>query len=567
MQIPLDNFEQYIDNTILQRGYSYFKNGHVRELEEITPGKFQAIVEGTEDYTVSLRIRDGVITEHICDCPYDMGPICKHVVAVIFELQQEELGLKKQNSSSSGSRKKKKPVKRKTIADKVNELLEKVSHEELKDFVRETALENIPFRNSLLTAFPQHIAGDSKSAYKTQVRSILRAASKRGFIDWSAAGYVGKAVSPLLDIAEKQLQKKNFMATINICTAVMEPLTDALQYSDDSGGYIGDNIMYASELLYQTAQSDLPEKIRQKLLNYCLTAIEKEIFEGWDWHTDMMHIAAELVKNEEEAGPLLNYLDEAEKKESDFFKETFQNIRYDILLKTKGEEVATTYLEQNITNSYLRRMAIQKAMDQKDFDKAVALAKDGIKYDRKERPGLVTEWNNWLLKIAQARQDTKEIIHYARLLLIDSFSNDQDYYQILKDHIPPDEWKPFVEQIVKELKSSSRYHEGLLANIFIREEWWDRLLDLVKEIGHPSTAEYYESYLKKLYPEDLAKIYEKGIFDSLKYTTGRKEYQSACRYIRKIKKLGLPEKANEIIDKLRELYPRRPALLEELNQV
>ena len=567
MQIPLENFEQYIDNTILQRGYRYFKNGHVRELEEITPGKYQAIVEGTEDYTVTIHIQDGVITEHICDCPYDMGPVCKHVVAVIFELQQDDLGLKKQEATSSGTRKKKKPAKRKTIADKVNDLLEKVSPEELKDFVRETALENIPFRNSLLTAFPQHISGDSKSAYKTQVRSILRAASKRGFIDWSAAGYVGKAVSPLLDIAEKQLQNRNFMTTINICTAVMEPLTDALQYSDDSGGYIGDNIRYASELLYRTAEADLPEKIRRKFLNYCLSAIEKEIYEGWDWHTDMMRIAAELIRNDEEARQLLNYLDEAEKKESDFFKKTFQNIRYDILLKIKGEEVANAYLEEHLNNSYLRGMAIQKAMDKKDYDKAIVLAKDGIKYDRKDRPGLVTEWNNWLLKIAQARQDTKEIIHYARFLLIDSFSNEQDYYQILKDHIPPDEWESFVEEIVKELKRSTRYHEDLLANIFIREEWWDRLLELVKEIGHPSTAEYYESYLKKLYPEELAQIYERGIFDSLQNATGRKHYQTACRYIRKIKKLGLPEKANEIVESLRALYPRRPALLEELNQV
>ena len=566
MQIPLENFEQHIDNTILQRGYRYFKNGHVRALEEITPGKFQAIVEGTEDYTVTLRIRDGIITEHVCNCPYDMGPVCKHVVAVIFELQQEELGLKKKEASSSRTPRKK-PAKRKTIADKVNELLEVVPHEELKEFVRQIALQDIPFRNTLLTAFPQHSSGDTKSAYQRQVKAILRAAKRRGFIDWSAAGYVGKAVSPLLVIAEKQLQNGNYMTTINICTGVMEPLVDALQYSDDSGGYIGDNIRYASELLYNTAQADLPEEIRRKFLNYCLSAIEKKTFEGWDWHTDMMRIAAELVNNDEEAGQLLHYLDEEEKKESDFFKETFQNIRYDILLKTKGEEAATTYLEQNITNSYLRRMAIQKAMDHKDYDKAIALAKDGIKYNREERPGLVTEWNNWLLKIAQARRDTKEIIHYAQYLFLNSHRAEQDYYQILKDHIPPDEWKPFVEQLVKELKSSRRYPEELLARVFIREEWWDRLLELVKEIGHPSIVEHYESYLRKIYPEELAEIYEKGIFDSLKVATGRKHYQSACRYIRKIKKLGLPEKANEIIDKLRTLYPRRPALLEELDNV
>jgi len=51
MKIPLDKFEQYIDETILKRGLKYFKNGHVYELEEISPGEYEAIVEGSEDYS------------------------------------------------------------------------------------------------------------------------------------------------------------------------------------------------------------------------------------------------------------------------------------------------------------------------------------------------------------------------------------------------------------------------------------------------------------------------------------------------------------------------------------
>jgi uncharacterized Zn finger protein len=49
MQIPLNQFEQYIDETILKRGLQYFKKGHVHEPEEISPGVYEAIVEGTED--------------------------------------------------------------------------------------------------------------------------------------------------------------------------------------------------------------------------------------------------------------------------------------------------------------------------------------------------------------------------------------------------------------------------------------------------------------------------------------------------------------------------------------
>ena len=29
------------------------------------------------------------VVDYSCDCPYDMGPVCKHVVAALFELQHD----------------------------------------------------------------------------------------------------------------------------------------------------------------------------------------------------------------------------------------------------------------------------------------------------------------------------------------------------------------------------------------------------------------------------------------------------------------------------------------------
>lgn len=114
MQIPLNQFEQYIDETILERGLTYFKNGHVHEPEEMSPGKYETIVEGTEDYTVQLTINNGIITEYVCDCPYDMGPVCKHVAAVIFYLQQDVLELNKKTKGANTDQASK-PEKRKTV--------------------------------------------------------------------------------------------------------------------------------------------------------------------------------------------------------------------------------------------------------------------------------------------------------------------------------------------------------------------------------------------------------------------------------------------------------------------
>ena len=41
--------------------------------------------------------------------------------------------------------------------------------------------------------------------------------------------------------------------------------------------------------------------------------------------------------------------------------------------------------------------------------------------EKKDKPGLVKIWYNWLLKVAQSKRDTVNVIKYSRLLFIDNF--------------------------------------------------------------------------------------------------------------------------------------------------
>ncbi len=566
MQIPLNQFEQLIDETILKRGLQYFKNGHVREPEEISSGEYEAIVEGTEDYTVQLTLKNGIITEHVCDCPFDIGPVCKHVAAVIFYIQQDELGLTVKTKKTKTD-KKTKSSKPKTIDQKIDDLLEKTSHIELKEFVREKALENPQFRNMFFSSFLQHSVNDSKEIYVKQIKSILRAAKGRhGFIDRSASRFVGNAINNLMDVANKQFEKHNYKSVFFICTAVLEQMTDALQYADDSNGDYGGNIDLSYDLLLSIAKNKPSEEIRKLIIEYCFTAFDKQIFKGWDWHTGVLQIASLLIETEEEIERMFKQIDNV--KISDFRIEEVQCIKYDVLLKFRGESDAEKYLEQFITNSELRRKSIQKEIDKKNYDKAIALAKDGINYDLKDKPGLAKEWYNWLLKIALSQNNTEKIIEYARFLFIDNFIHELDYYEILKKHVKPEDWVEFIENVIKDIYSNNKWFDtNLISTIFIKEEWWDKLLELVKETSELRTLDYYEKYLAKVYPNEMAELYIQAILLYLKRNVGRDHYQFACRYIRRVIKLGARDKANEIIAFLRNEYPQRKALMEELNKV
>lgn len=91
----------------------------------------------------------------MCDCPYDMGPVCKHVAAVIFYMQQDELELIKKTKRAKTNQDYK-PKKRKTAVQQVDELLEKATHDELKQFIKEIAVKDTHFRNLFLSSFAQH---------------------------------------------------------------------------------------------------------------------------------------------------------------------------------------------------------------------------------------------------------------------------------------------------------------------------------------------------------------------------------------------------------------------------
>ena len=89
-------------------------------------------------------------------------------------------------------------------------------------------------------------------------------------------------------------------------------MTAALQFADDSNGDIGGNIDFSFELLFNIAEEKLPEETRKQLLEYCLSAFEKQIYSGWDWHLGVLQIASELLNDEAEAQRIISCLDKVQ---------------------------------------------------------------------------------------------------------------------------------------------------------------------------------------------------------------------------------------------------------------
>lgn len=92
MFLSLNDFEKFVNPTIVKRGKSYLRNERVTELEESKedPGTWFASVEGSyDDYEIQIHIdEEDQITLCECDCPYDWGEYCKHIVAVLLKIRK-----------------------------------------------------------------------------------------------------------------------------------------------------------------------------------------------------------------------------------------------------------------------------------------------------------------------------------------------------------------------------------------------------------------------------------------------------------------------------------------------
>lgn len=87
----MSDWKMLFADHILARGKKYFNEGAVQKIQTTEDG-YYAIVEGTEDYEVDIDIEKGQICEMYCTCPYaDDGHYCKHIAAVLYELEEQNI--------------------------------------------------------------------------------------------------------------------------------------------------------------------------------------------------------------------------------------------------------------------------------------------------------------------------------------------------------------------------------------------------------------------------------------------------------------------------------------------
>lgn len=564
MDIPLDRFEQVIDARILERGLKYFESGAVQEPEELETGLYEAVVEGSDDYTVQLRVAGDAITEHTCDCPYD-GAVCKHVVALIFELQQGALDLPKRGQG--------KTAKKPTVAQQVDRALAAVPHDELIAFVRARAMADPAFRQHFLIQCAPQAITQGRHDHLKGLRADLRAVAGRGgYFGWDETFAAASVLHDMLGKAEMLIKKGHPQRALPLISAVIEAGAEAMQNADDSNGDLGGGLESAMEMLEHLAKAEHEEAFRKELLGEVVRLHTDKNISDYDFNDHLEPTAAALVRTPEEAAPLMASLKRS--ANADYGGSSARDALLDLTRRFEGQEAASALEDSLLVHSDVRERAIEAAIKVKDWARARKLAEEGRQVRRNGQPATHAHyWTPHLLRIAQLTKDSPEVVRLARTLLLDSHHDGMEYYKLLREHVPTGEWPAFVDKLLGDLRSGKGHDRQLIADICAAEERWDEVMVLAR--AEPTMPGYYQRVLDQ-YEQELARHYREEVITLLaeraeafasKPEPKYDNYVDATKLLRRMIKLGDRQLADALAADWRVRLKRRTGLMTELGKL
>ncbi len=136
------------------------------------------------------------------------------------------------------------------------------------------------------------------------------------------------------------------------------------------------------------------------------------------------------------------------------------------------------------------------------------------------------------------------------------------YDNILKlKHIcSNEEWLSYREQILNDSRFSR-----IQSDLMYDEGMYERLLESIIQSNSVQDMDKYERKLKPLYPDQMKQFYASYVITQTALISTRLKYNELFQYLIKIETYpdGL-HTAMETADKLKEQYPHKPALLDEL---
>ena len=545
---------------ILARGEAYYYEGAVQDLEKTEHG-YHAMVEGTEDYEVDIELEDGQICEMYCTCPYaDDGNNCKHMAAVLYEIEeQEEAGSLTEGSGSDQSK------------EELKEIIEKIPEMELRSFVKQLAGQDNEIRNTLMTRYAVRIDEKQMHRLKQGVDQIVwEYGDRSGFIDYQNAwDFTHEMTGYLTDKVDTLMERSCWRQAFELTNYVFQTIGNIGMDDSDGGTSQVANTCYDK---WKEILENCTEEVRDEMFtwftshlscNYMIDYMEEYVEE----------FLANEFRNREMLEKKLKYLDEMiERQTSSTECGKTWSVRYgfenNILKRLEimnqlgyPEKEIREYRRKHWRFSAVRGLEIQENIERGELDEAIRLLGESKELDR-AYPGLIARYCEQLISIYETQSDEKSYKEELAYYVLRCPQHNLAYIQKLKAVCTEQEWEQYREQILQ-----NHMNYTVIYPLMEAEGMYERMLDCLKREEFILNVDKYEKVLKEKFPEQIRDIYISYLQKEAARAGNRNRYREMMQYLKKIRRYpDGKEKAAEIAGNWRALYYRRSAMMDELRK-
>ncbi len=528
----MKDWQSYFLEETLDLGYSYFLEECVHE-PTFEKQQLTAKITTDKERTATIVLdEEHHILHTACDCLCSSVEQCPHLVALLFDYDSR---FPKEHEQE------------------LTELIAYADETQIKDFLFLILQEN----QRLAQRFHRHIYLDELADFEKLEAIIgLYENNYNGVI---SSEKVDEFVADMTTFTEKIIDRSIKTKKILHGFDVLNEVVEVIDFSEiDDSTQAVDHLMaycYASwKRLIQQASAEEREEMIQ-------TLADQENDPQRIYSTFYIHkLLNEKPSNDPEETSPTPMNDVPEKKEANAPKR-WLSVNQMVLLDYSESQIQQA-VKENWVSPVTRSQYIDYLQKKKAYTQAVDVLIESIELD-KHSPDLVLLHRYSLKSLYQKLGNTLEYAKQIYHLLIDSNAVDMNLIHQLKKACTPDEWKKYSTDLFEKLQNHKDV--GLF---YSQEKRYDLLLDYVLKSPGLEEASQYFIDLKKHAPEALLQKYEYELRKMAQPTGTRPRYHKIARLIEEM--ASLPNSivsAQLLVKELKEKYPRRKALLEELKIV
>ena len=530
-------------------------NNDIISLQETSANSWQAKYRGNYGtYNIKIKIDGEKMTDFSCSCPSDYYP-CKHIDMIKNAIDNRIAENKESSNENSIT---------------VEELLKKVTHKELMDFIIRYAKYNPEFTNKILLEFVHKTKTKDENNYSLILRKALK---KYHFDNDDIYDYHEDSIE--IDILDEWFAKANEYISQNrndeaiaICKACIE---EYAEWKEE----IEDDIIDYIDPIYQEKPFELLKEIvstpavnSDELFKYCITEMSKKKYSGtymYDGFNDLLMEFAGIC-NATEFIALQDSLLKNITDKSSYEAEKIIERKIAFYKKNNQSEMAWQLVTENIQIEKFRKQVVEQKISDKKFSEAKKMIADYLSAHQNDNFYYHREWNELILDIAQKEVDIP-VIRKISFAFIENYFQ-KKYYRIYKSSFSQNEWENELQNIIAHYEKKGKYFSDSVADVLAEEKDAASLMGYIEKHLSAERMDKYYSHFASAYLKETLDLFQKAINQYAEKNTGRNHYEYIVTLFKKIAHIeGGKEMITTMIFQYKNQYKNRRAMIEILNKV